>query len=248
LREGLVSKKPFNKDYFKPLPSLRTDDLIVLSVCLCKPTKLMKPLPSHTFTHVILSLFVVSLLNSGCFAYKIETTYKTSDLISINSNKLSLQEKHESAVKPFIPSIVHQERYVIVHTEHFDCHFAQCVVDDRLKIITGNQHNISKNHRNHENSKKWFNHYNVFTEKPMNEVHIYMQEGVAYEDLFYFINDSNRMELSFDDIKKVEFHKCQNGVNWVVHISYFLLGMIANNFDADWSLFDNNFSLYNGPG
>ena len=207
----------------------------------------MKPLSSHSFTHVILSLFVVSLLNSGCFAYKIETTYQTSDLISINSNKRSLQEKHESDLRP-LQFLKDQSRYVIVHTEHFDCHFAQCVVDDRLKIITGNQVNISKNHQNHENSKKWLNHYNVFTEKPMNEVHIYMQEGVAYEDLFYFINDSNRMELSFDDIKKVEFHKCQNGVNWVVHISYFLLGMIANNFDADWSLFDNNFSLYNGPG
>ena len=186
----------------------------------------MKPLPSHTFTHVILSLFVVSLLNSGCFAYKIETTYKTSDLISINSNKLSLQEKHESAVKPFIPSIIHQERYVIVHTEHFDCHFAQCVVDDRLKIITGNQHNISKNHRNHENSKKWFNHYNVFTEKPMNEVHIYMQEWVAYEDLFYDVNNlnSNLMELSFDDIKKVEFHKSQPVADLAIYYAYLILG------------------------
>jgi hypothetical protein len=208
----------------------------------------MKPLSSHSFTHVILSLFVVSLLNSGCFAYKIETTYQTSDLISINSNKRSLQEKHESAVKPFLKFNKYQERYVIVHTEYFDCHFAQCVVDDRLNIITGNQHYISKNHRNHENSKKWLNHYNVFTEKPMNEVHIYMLEGVAYEDLFHDVSNSNLMELSFDDIKKVEFHKCQNGINSVIYASDLLLGASSifliggSGLDLGW-----NFQFYDGP-
>jgi hypothetical protein len=185
----------------------------------------MKPLSSHSFTHVIVSLFVVSLLNSGCFAYKIETTYQTSDLISINSNKRSLQEKYESAIKPFLKFNKYQGRYVIVHTEYFDCHFAQCVVDDRLKIITGNQVNISKNHQNHENSKKWFNHYNVFTEKPMNEVHIYMQEGVAYEDLFHDVSNSNLMELSFDDIEKVELYSGHFVINSFLGFYCFLFGV-----------------------
>jgi hypothetical protein len=185
----------------------------------------MKPLPSHISTHVILSLFVVSLLNSGCFAYKIETTYQTSDLISINSNKRSLQEKYESAIKPCLKFNKYQGRYVIVHTEYFDCHFAQCVVDDRLKIITGNQVNISKNHQNHENSKKWLNHYNVFTEKPMNEVHIYMQEGVAYEDLFHDVSNSNLMELSFDDIEKVELYSGHFVINSFLGFYCFLFGV-----------------------
>lgn len=208
----------------------------------------MKPPPSHTFTHVILSLFVVSLLNSGCLAYKIETTYQTSDLISINTNKRSLQEKHESALRP-LQFNKDQSRYVIVHTEHFDCHFAQCVVDDRLKIITGNQHSISKKHRNHENSKKWFNHYNVLTEKPMNEVHIYMQEWVAYEDLFYDVNNlnSNLMELSFDDIKKVEFHKSQDVTNNAMILAYTILGMTSIVLIEEGG-FDWNFNIYNGPG
>ena len=185
----------------------------------------MKPLPSHISTHVILSLFVVSLLNSGCFAYKIETTYQTSDLISINSNKRSLQEKYESAIKPFLKFNKYQGRYVIVHTEYFDCHFAQCVVDDRLKIITGNQHYISKNHQNHENSKKWLNRYNVFTEKPMNEVHIYMQEVVAYEDLFHDVSNSNLMELSFDDIEKVELYSGHFVINSFLGFYCFLFGV-----------------------
>jgi hypothetical protein len=193
------------------------------------------------------SLFVVSLLNSGCFAYKIETTYQTSDLISINSNKRSLQEKHESDLRP-LQFLKDQSRYVIVHTEHFDCHFAQCVVDDRLKIITGNKHYISKKHRNHGNSKKRFNHYNILTEKPINEVHIYMQEWVAYEDLFYDVNNlnSNLMELSFDDIKKVEFHKCQNGINSVIYVADLLLGVTSLVLIAwPWIELDLDFNL--GP-
>ena len=169
----------------------------------------------------------MSLLNSGCFAYKIETTYQTSDLISINSNKRSLQEKYESAIKPCLKFNKYQGRYVIVHTEYFDCHFAQCVVDDRLKIITGNQVNISKNHQNHENSKKWLNHYNVFTEKPMNEVHIYMQEGVAYEDLFHDVSNSNLMELSFDDIEKVELYSGHFVINSFHRLlNCFLFGLL----------------------
>ena len=141
----------------------------------------------------------------------------------------------------------YQGRYVIVHTEYFDCHFAQCVVDDRLKIITGNQVNISKNHQNHENSKKWLNHYNVFTEKPMNEVHIYMQEGVAYEDLFHDVSNSNLMELSFDDIKKVEFHKCQNGINSVIYMSTLLLGMTPLILVGIEDSFDWHFNFNLGP-
>jgi hypothetical protein len=209
----------------------------------------MKPLSSHSFTHVILSLFVVSLLNSGCFAYKIETTYQTSDLISINSNKRSLQEKHESDLRP-LQFLKDQSRYVIVHTEHFDCHFAQCVVDDRLKIITGNKHYISKKHRNHGNSKKRFNHYNILTEKPINEVHIYMQEWVAYEDLFYDVNNlnSNLMELSFDDIKKVEFHKSQPVADGAILYAQLILGATSIFFIGGGDLgLDYNFQLYDGP-
>jgi hypothetical protein len=243
----------------------------------------MKPLPSHKFTHVILSLLVVSLLNSGCF-YKIQTTYKTSDLIlnqeitqarvllknhqiyqgeilKSTASEVTIQTISEDTVTIERSQIAnfsrntrksslnnkfrHKKRYVIVHTEDFDFHIAQCVVDDHLKIITGNQDDISKKHQNHENSNRWLNIYNGLTEKPKNEMHIYMQEGLYYKDLFQDDN-SNLIKLSFDDIEKVEFYIGNFAINSFLGFHYFLFGVGGPLILINGITFD--FSISSGPG
>jgi len=117
-----------------------------------------------------------------------------------------------------------EKRYVIVHAEDFDCHIDQCVVEDHLKIVTGYQDDISRKHQKHKNSKRWLNIYNGFIEKPKNETHIYMQEGLYYKDLF---QDDNYefMTLSFDDIEKVELYSGHVVINSFLGYYYFLFGV-----------------------
>lgn len=139
-----------------------------------------------------------------------------------------------------------KKRYVIVHTEDFDCHIAQFVVEDHLKIVTGYQDDVSKNHQNHKNSKRCLNIYNGFTEKPKNEMHIYMQEGLHYKDLFQDDN-SNLMTLSFDDIEKVEFYSGHPVINSYLNFWYVILSM------AGYLVLTDGFSIgpfsgYSGPG
>lgn len=127
-------------------------------------------------------------------------------------NSLSLNNKYA------------EKRYVIVHAEDFDCHIYQCVVEDHLKIVTGYQDDISRKHQKHKNSKRWLNIYNGFIEKPKNETHIYMQEGLYYKDLF---QDDNYefMTLSFDDIEKVELYSGHVVINSFLGYYYFLFGV-----------------------
>ena len=117
-----------------------------------------------------------------------------------------------------------EKRYVIVHAEDFDCHIDQCVVEDHLKIVTGYQDDISRKHQKHKNSKRWLNIYNGFIEKPKNETHIYMQEGLYYKDLF---QDDNYefMTLSFDDIEKVELYSGHVVINSFLGFYCFLFGV-----------------------
>jgi len=117
-----------------------------------------------------------------------------------------------------------EKRYVIVHAEDFDCHIDQCVVEDHLKIVTGYQDDISRKHQKHKNSKRRFNIYNGFIEKPKNEIHIYMQEGLYYKDLFQDDN-SEFMTLSFDEIEKVEFYSGHVVINSFLGFHYFLYGV-----------------------
>jgi hypothetical protein len=117
-----------------------------------------------------------------------------------------------------------EKRYVIVHAEDFDCHIDQCVVEDHLKIVTGYQDDISRKHQKHKNSKRWLNIYNGFIEKPKNETHIYMQEGLYYKDLFQDDN-SEFMTLSFDDIEKVEFYSGHGLINSFLGYHYFFFGV-----------------------
>ncbi len=142
---------------------------------------------------------------------------------------------------------IKEKRYVIVHTEDFDCHIAQCVVEDHLKIVTGYHNYISKKHQNHKNSKRWLNIYNAFTEKPKNEMHIYMQKGLCHKDL-YQDDNSNLMTLSFDDIEKVEFYSDNQVLNGFVGIigtfGFVVIGFATNVLELDIG----PFSGYSGPG
>jgi len=139
-----------------------------------------------------------------------------------------------------------KKRYVIVHTEDFDCHIDQCVVEDHLEIVTGYQGDISKKHQKHENAKRWLNIYIGFTEKPLNEVHIYMQEGLYYKDLFQDDN-SNLITLSFDDIEKVEFYSGHRAINSYLGFWYSILG-VGGPIILINGLSMAPFSGYFGPG
>lgn len=153
---------------------------------------------------------------------ELDVTIQTSkDTLTIDRSQIAHIDLRNSLL---LNNKIVEKRYVIVHTEDFDCHIAQCVVGDQLKIVTGYQDDISRKHQNHKNSKRWMNIYNGFTEKPKNEMHIYMQEGLYYKDLFQDDN-SNLITLSFDDIEKVEFYSGHVLINSYLNFWYVILSM-----------------------
>ena len=172
-----------------------------------------------------------------------DVTIQTSkDTLTIDRSQIAHIEQRSRTKLNYL-----QKKYVIVHTEDFDCHIAQCVVEDYLKIVTGYQDEISKKHQNHKNSKRWLNIYNGFTGKPKNEMHIYMQKGLYYKDLYQDEN-SNLMILSFDDIEKVEFYSVNQMldgfVTFIGTVGFVIIGFATNVLELDIG----TFSMYDGPG
>ena len=167
---------------------------------------------------------------------ELDVTIQTSkDTLSIDRNQIAHIDHIDQRSKTSFQALhnrtsynkrknIKEKRYVIVHAEDFDCHIDQCVVEDHLKIVTGYQDDISRKHQKHKNSKRRFNIYNGFIEKPKNEIHIYMQEGLYYKDLFQDDN-SEFMTLSFDEIEKVEFYSGHVVINSFLGFHYFLYGV-----------------------